>query len=97
MFDPAWSEIALLGAVAMVAVGPRGMLAAAHDVGARTARLPSRMQEFMDGWIETTRRLESEEQLFRPQRPDRSEDRAPSWWTIALALVGASLLAAASV
>lgn len=51
----------------------------------------------MDGWIETTRRLEAEEQWFRPWRADRSEDGAPSWWTITLALAGAALVAAASV
>jgi sec-independent protein translocase protein TatB len=60
MFDIAWSEMVVIGAVALIAIGPKDLPKALRAVGAMTAKARRMASEFQDHFREAMREAELE-------------------------------------
>ncbi len=60
MFDIAWSEMVVIGAVALIAIGPKDLPKALRAVGAMTAKARRMATEFQDHFREAMREAELE-------------------------------------
>jgi sec-independent protein translocase protein TatB len=60
MFDIAWSEMVVIGAVALIAIGPKDLPKALRAVGAMTAKARRMAAEFQDHFREAMREAELE-------------------------------------
>jgi sec-independent protein translocase protein TatB len=60
MFDIAWSEMIVIGAVALIAIGPKDLPKALRAVGAMTAKARRMAAEFQDHFREAMREAELE-------------------------------------
>ena len=60
MFDIAWSEMLVIGAVALIAIGPKDLPKALRAVGAMTAKARRMATEFQDHFREAMREAELE-------------------------------------
>jgi sec-independent protein translocase protein TatB len=60
MFDIAWSEMIVIGAVALIAIGPKDLPKALRAVGAMTAKARRMASEFQDHFREAMREAELE-------------------------------------
>jgi sec-independent protein translocase protein TatB len=60
MFDIAWSEMVVIGAVALIAIGPKDLPRALRAVGAMTAKARRMAAEFQDHFREAMREAELE-------------------------------------
>jgi sec-independent protein translocase protein TatB len=58
MFDIAWSEMIVIGAVALIAIGPKDLPKALRAVGAMTAKARRMASEFQDHFREAMREAE---------------------------------------
>src|ERR1700738_2293564 len=60
MFDIAWSEMIVIGDVALIAIGPKDLPKALRAVGAMTAKARRMASEFQDHFREAMREAELE-------------------------------------
>ena len=80
MFDIAWSEMVVIGAVAFIAIGPKDLPKALRAVGAMTAKARRMAAEFQDHFREAMREaeLESVRQEVANINQDLRRDERPA-------------------